>query len=341
MGNALTTCGQLLPCDLLRLDQRSARAEGCGGGVGNEEQLQVALKVAFAFPQDELASAKFPFKTGQELALSCIEKVKAWSPLTLRQDRAAHRNAQTSKSSSLWPTASESRFARPWRAWSVKIWAPTGDGDVEEFWGLLQVPLAKEHRDIEKVKEVIKEVQCVADYAHKFNQHIARAAGEELDSAPAIRVAVPVGCFVLDSINPHIADAGDALMLTLFDAASVTKFVFEGAEDFQELPQAFFHYVAWSSGGQEMVADLQGVQDEQDFLLVDPVLIRPQELSLSSILSAARGGGVNSTSLTSRRLDEWHPRCGQLCRAFDPQRRGGTTRRACGVPLPHCGIAGG
>ncbi|CAE7943254.1 crop [Symbiodinium sp. KB8] len=330
MGNAVTTCGQLLPCDLLRLDQRSARAEGCRGGVGNEEQLQVALKVAFAFPQDELASAKFPFKTGQELALSCIEKVKAWSPLTLRQDRAAHRNAQTSKSSSLWPTASESRFARPWRAWSVKIWAPTGDGDVEEFWGLLQVPLAKEHRDIEKVKEVIKEVQCVADYAHKFNQHIARAAGEELDSAPAIRVAVPVGCFVLDSINPHIADAGDALMLTLFDAASVTKFVFEGAEDFQELPQAFFHYVAWSSGGQEMVADLQGIQDEQDFLLVDPVLIRPQELSLSSILSA-RGGGVNSTSLTSRRLDEWHPRCGQLCRAFDPQRRGGTTRRACGV----------
>ncbi|CAE7213910.1 unnamed protein product [Symbiodinium sp. CCMP2592] len=307
----------------------------------DQEQLQVALKVAFAFPQDEMASTKFPFKTGQELALSCIEKVKAWSPLTLRQDRAAHRTAQTSKSSSLWPTASESRFARPWRAWSVKIWAPTGDGDVEEFWGLLQVPLAKEHRDIEKVKEVIKEVQCVADYAHKFNQHIARAAGDELDSAPAIRVAVPVGCFVLDSINPHVADAGDALMLTLFDAASVTKFVFEGAEDFQELPQAFFHYVAWSSGGQEMVADLQGVEDEQDFLLVDPVLIRPQELSLTGILSAVSGGGVNSTSLTSRRLDEWHPRCGQLCGSFDPQRRGGTTRRACGVPLPHCGIAGG
>ena len=34
-----------------------------------------------------------------------------------------------------------------------------------------------------QVKEVIKEVQCVADYAHKFNQHIVPRSEADLMAA--------------------------------------------------------------------------------------------------------------------------------------------------------------
>lgn len=44
----------------------------------------------------------------------------------------------------------------------------------------------------------------------------------------------------------------------------------------------FFHFVLWSSGGQDLVADLQGVRDEQDFLLVDPVR-RPGTASIGPV----------------------------------------------------------
>mmetsp|Transcript_42397 Transcript_42397/g.79051 ORF Transcript_42397/g.79051 Transcript_42397/m.79051 type:complete len:352 (+) Transcript_42397:64-1119(+) len=351
MGNASVgaQCSQFLaPCciavDSSQLGRASAKAGRLFGPRHADEvqDLEIALRVGFTVDQetDHPAAVKLPFKAGQELALCGVTKVQAWGALTMRQERAALQHA--GRTGNYWPSEAESRFARPLRAWAVKILAPQNkDKEVHIYDGLLQVGLSKKDREMEKVKEAITDIQTVADYAQSFNRHIAETFDEHPDSVPAIRVAVPVGCFVLDSVNPHV-DAGDAVMLTLFNKPSVTKFVFEGGEDFRELPQAFFHFVSWSSSGQEMVADLQGTEEEKDFLLVDPVLLRPSNFGLENIVSVLNGKGVSDTSVTAHRFERWHPRCGQLCASFDPQRRSHTgARRACGVPLPNCGVGGG
>lgn len=336
MGNVpITTCNKVLGCDFGGVSEvfchasRSIRY--------NEEDVQLALRVVYAPMED--ASAEF-LKMGQEVLIAGIKKVQGWDPLTWRQERVA-RQQVTGQTSQLWPSLSESRFGRAHRAWSVEILASDGRGGVRNLPGLLQVAHARKDRELDKVKGAVQEISTVAN-ARRFNHHVAELAGEDLD-VPAIRVATTVACFVLDGVNPEIADAGDTLLLTLFDAKNLTKFVFEGAEDFLELPQAFFHFVLWSSGGKELVADLQGIQQERDLLLVDPVLLTTGDLDISELLSLATSTGTGSDFQTCnrKRFNLWHPRCAQLCQSFDPQRRGGNTRRACGVPLPNCGVGGG
>merc|ERR1712226_143448 len=174
----------------------------------------------------------------------------------------------------------------------------------------------------------------------------ARTCGEEdePESVPGIRVCAPVGCFVLGSAVPDVVNAGEAVSLVAYPSPVVKKFVFEGGEDFLELPQAFFHYVTWLSGGREFVGDIQGMQDDHDVLIVDPVVLRPPKATMGDIIgvvaSAALSDAEQSQDKSEQRFNVWHPRCGQLCKGFDPQRRSMKDRKACGLSLPSCGAGG-
>ena len=44
-----------------------------------------------------------------------------------------------------------------------------------------------------QVREVVREINQVADYARRFNRHVAEQTGEE--DAPRVRVAVCYACF--------------------------------------------------------------------------------------------------------------------------------------------------
>merc|ERR1711920_106826 len=86
---------------------------------------------------------------------------------------------------------------------------------------------------------------------------------------------------------------GEVVSLLRLPSSEVGKFVFDGSEEFLELPHAFFHYVTWFSGGREMAFDLQGAEhDDGDVILVDPCLLRTEKAGVSDLLkvqsSAAR-----------------------------------------------------
>ncbi|CAK9084778.1 Luc7-like protein [Durusdinium trenchii] len=328
MGNLqMTLCNKVLSCDYSGVSETLC---SMGRSVRGED-MQLALRVVFA-PME----GKNSLKMGDEFLISNIKKVPGWEPLSWRQERVAQQHA-TGKSA-VWPSLSESRFARPMRHWSVEAYGSDGKGGVRSLRGLLQVAHLRKDRELEQVKAAVHEISAVADYARRFNHHVAQLDGFD-GEVPTIRVATSMACFVLDGIAPDVVDAGDTAVLTLFDEKEVTKFVFEGSEDFVELPHSFFHFVLWNSGGQDLVADLQGAQHEDEFILVDPVLLKTGDLDLSQLLEMATSSEVPSRN--KKRFDQWHPRCAQLCRSFDPQRRSGHARRACGVPLPNCGVGGG
>eukprot|EP00931_Biecheleriopsis_adriatica_P046692 TRINITY_DN26836_c0_g1_i1.p1 TRINITY_DN26836_c0_g1~~TRINITY_DN26836_c0_g1_i1.p1 ORF type:complete len:355 (-),score=83.81 TRINITY_DN26836_c0_g1_i1:64-1128(-) len=353
MGNhPMSSCGKVITCDpeyewdeneteLLERSVNKLMADSTSRDDAQDDRPQLALRIAFSPIQDSLGARRSPFAQGDEVAVVKVQKVPGWEPMSWRQDRYAKQQAASNPASAIWPGPEESRFGRAQRFWAAKVQASDGKDGLEDYWCLLQVAMTKQDRSMEKVKDIVQDANDTASYAHRFNQHTARAVGEEPQNIPNLRVAAPVACFVIDSANPEVAGPGECVTLTFFPSNSVTKFVFEGGEDFLEMPQAFFHFVAWSSGGKELVADLQGVQDDQDTLLIDPCLIRNKEIGVNDLLSLVAGGAEqDGVSLTEKRFNLWHPRCAQLCRSFDPQRRSVNARRACGMALPTCGMGG-
>merc|ERR1712196_145574 len=104
---------------------------------------------------------------------------------------------------------------------------------------------------------------------------------------PMIRVVAPVVCEVLGSSVPQLVRAGDAVNIYPYPAEEVRKFVFDGNDEFLELPQAFFHYTAWSASGKEYVADLQGIQtDDGDVLVLDPVVLRSEAPTIGDLVNS-------------------------------------------------------
>merc|ERR1712187_911112 len=127
------------------------------------------------------------------------------------------------------------------------------------------------------------------------------------------------------------------VLLYPFGETTVDKFVYDGKEDFVEMPHAFFHYVVNASGGKDMVTDLQGVIDEDgDLLLVDPLLVQAPSVTVANLLAVAATGGGHSKGAGSDEFNRLHPRCGQLCKTFDPHRKGSTAKTFCGLHVGAC-----
>merc|ERR1712217_802414 len=111
--------------------------------------------------------------------------------------------------------------------------------------------------------------------------------GEEHDSLPNVKVSTSIACEVAGSGSPEFLTVGDAITLLPNTAEEVRHFVCDGrTEEFQEVPQAFFHYTAFASGGKELVCDLKGYEDESgSFVVMDPCVMRKPLISVTDLVS--------------------------------------------------------
>mmetsp|Transcript_30816 Transcript_30816/g.88547 ORF Transcript_30816/g.88547 Transcript_30816/m.88547 type:complete len:400 (+) Transcript_30816:89-1288(+) len=334
--------------------------EGCGATWDNKDPRRakrnaspppagpkLALRISYA-PGVESAGARLgPFSLGDDVAVTQLEPCKGYDPMTWRQGSSGSDSSSSSSRSALLPRWGE-RFTAPHNFYRARVCVSDGKNGFEEYWCLLSVAAKSSDRNIENVQAAVDDSVTTASYAHRFNEHTARiheehsGGGGDADSVIGIRVCIPVGCYVIGGTASDICSPGEALSLSLFPFKQVQKLVFDGSEEFSELPQAFFHYCHHLSAGREVVTDIQGFEDEDgDLLIVDPVVVRPAAATVGSLLGAIVSNNTSSSANEEKlRFDTWHPRCGQLCKVFDPSRRSSQCRRACGLSVPTCGVGG-
>jgi hypothetical protein len=304
--------------------------------------------------RESLGTVLCPFSLTDELVVEALEKAPGFEPLTWRQARCSQQRADMN----MWGTedGGQSRKRLAWpegHRWSTP--QRYLRARINRRWFLMQVAVNQEHRTMDYVRAVVEDAKDTAAYAHRFNAELARMQGAEDDtgiqddgSMPLVRVCAPVGCSVLrPGLLSNLLGPGNVVVLTPYPSMEIRKFVFDGTEDFLELPQAFFHYVAWLSGGGECVYDLQGFEgDDGDVYLADPCIMKAARPSVANIfapfvdpLDVSGQQQLRDSGPSEERFDMLHPRCGQLCRGFDPQRKGGKGRHVCGMDVKGaCGL---
>jgi hypothetical protein len=226
-------------------------------------------------------------------------------------------------------------------------------------WYLLGMAARPEDRTMSNVKTDIIDSKEVADYALKFNAHLAKMAAladggghdEHLASSssvypqhPRVLVCAPIACSVVETPIPRMLGGrnNEVVSLIPFPDQDVNKFIFDGVlEEFQEVPQSFFHHAAYLSGGEELLFDLQGCEREEgEFLLIDPCIWRQQKKSIKELLNTAvadpEQAAVGDLNMADR-FGRLHRYCGPLCKTFDPERRGARAHRVCGIDSS-CGL---
>lgn len=293
-------------------------------------------------------------RMGEELAIKAVDHMDSLDPLRWRFERSVSSMELRGKAGNMstissapptrkriirWPDTY--RFIVPRRFWQVVIEVYDVDtGVLQEQKCLLEVASCSRDRTNENTSQNAQDAADVATYAHLFNTHILQkgktSRGEPL---PKIRVAMPVGCEVLASAMPHLVAAGDSVTLWPYPFKDVTKYIFEGLEDFCEVPQAFFHFAATTSGGREFICDIQGTCDAHgDIVIVDPCVLRAPRKTISLMLSTLLGSSKRvknrNPSVPPHAHIDWlealHPKCGELCSAFAPDRLQSAFRPFCG-----------
>eukprot|EP00931_Biecheleriopsis_adriatica_P012811 TRINITY_DN114069_c0_g1_i1.p1 TRINITY_DN114069_c0_g1~~TRINITY_DN114069_c0_g1_i1.p1 ORF type:complete len:334 (+),score=63.71 TRINITY_DN114069_c0_g1_i1:77-1078(+) len=274
-----------------------------------------------------------PFRLTDELTLEGLETVRAWAPLSWRHERSSQKGNRPLT----FPWPSGPRFSIPQVSMRARL-------EGTRQYVLLQVSAAPSEQTMERVVANLEDHKEAAYHAGNFNKYISQsphAPGFGHDH-PKVKVCASVGCRVLDSRMPQLAKKGAVVTITDYSAPEVEKFAFDGSEDFKELPQSFFHHAVWATGGSTMLMDLQGSESENgDVLLVDPCVLRSQPPGVSDIVAAAAGKAAQATSdsPSDEAFEAIHKHCPQLCKGFDPHRRGAKVRRMCGMPA--CGLGGG
>lgn len=288
------------------------------GRVGDDALVVRVIRTPI---EPHLGSRCSSYQKGQDLRLARLEAPQSFIECLGMRYREHVRSS--------WP--SSFRFQTVHRSWCTSI---ASFGGLSEQVCILQMPEEPEDRTLQSVELGVQDAKDAASYAYRFNMFLLRQQGlsEATDSekVPGMKVAAPVICEVVHTGYPSMIPTGGLCTLTQYNCREVIKFVFDGSEDFQEMPQAFFHFAAHSSGGKEFVCDLQGDEDEAgNFLLIDPVLLRAGLPGVGDLVSAGmRESGMKkemagtSTGPTKERFDQLHPKCAQMCKEFDPQRKG-------------------
>mmetsp|Transcript_14280 Transcript_14280/g.32419 ORF Transcript_14280/g.32419 Transcript_14280/m.32419 type:complete len:342 (-) Transcript_14280:88-1113(-) len=339
MGTALATCKKLLLEDAEHLQGR-----GSDGYYTYSNGPQLRLRVDWNPIRESLGARCCPFSLTDEIVVEALDvrAPRGWEPLSWRHEHyLKERNANKENQQSKPTMPSGPRYSVPKRYTRARI---------GRAWYLLQVAVAPEDRTMEHVKADIIDSKDAAAYAHHFNAHLRRSAGhddfeqtETVDnSVPIVQVCAPIGCCVLETAIPQLAGsrAGEVVTLAPYPSMEVNKFVFDGQQEFLELPQAFFHFVTWLSGGKEMVYDLQGFEgDEGEVLLIDPCVLRPPKVGVKEFLNplSSEKSATMDVGPSPERFDQLHRRCGPLCQTFDPERRGPRGRKMCGLDVK-CGM---
>jgi len=233
------------------------------------------------------------------------------------------------------------------------------DGNIFEQWCMLQVASDPDQRNMVTLSKVLKDCDTVASFAHRFNMQVAQEAdGTEIpnygpdDATPDVTICAPSILKVDESPVRQFLAPGAYVAIYPYRWTDVQKFVFEGAEAYLELPQAFFHYVTWLSGGSSLITDLQGIEsDSGSVLLINPSVVHGarspapswgvdtlfKTLSHPGYKPAVDNETTSKETTPSQELfNRLHPHCGPLCQHFDPGRRAKPLKRHCGVPL-QCG----
>merc|ERR1712150_78558 len=101
-------------------------------------------------------------------------------------------------------------------------------------------------------------------------------------------------------------------------------------------------------GAKEYVTDIQGFQDEfGDVTIIDPVVLRSSLPTVGNLIAASGGTAVSAltgvgrnpdSGPSSRRFEVLHPHCTQICKGFDPHRKGAIARTHCGINVNSCGF---
>lgn len=302
---------------------------------------------------DEGGAICAPFLAcGMEIMATELEKVKGWDTLRARYERSAKERAgvlytngpvgtkMVGQSQMQWPDSYRFNSAR--RFWRAKIVCQAGPQSFQEHVCMLVVANDPADRTLAKVELDLQDSADTAHYCARFNQQIQRSFGQ-VGSVPGVRVCGPVGCEIIKSSNTEFANAGEAVMIIPFPFPEVKKFVFDGSEDFLEIPQAFFHHAAFLSGGRDFLCDLQGIEDDDsNVLLLDPCILRSPKPGVADVLTTlAKGAPVKDSeadACSQQRFDMLHPQCSQLCKAFDPNRRSAAKGRHCGLNITACGL---
>lgn len=324
-----------------------------------EQSPQVCLRVTHAPIGRSSGAMLTGYGVGQELLVMELLKDIRLAPLTWRfernvQDRegAPRRQPGVSPKPPLpWPNTY--RYRTPRKSWRVPVLASDGCGGWQAMPHVMQVAMVGEARTVDFCLADIQDAGVAATYAERFNSHLRRTVANEAglpeDSrevvAPRVQVAAPVACEVVNSSHPQLFRVHDIVILHPYVDEEVKKFVFEGDEEFLELPQAFFHHAAWSAGGKEWVSDIQGTEMEDgSILIIDPVMLRSSAPTVADVLTSMEPSSMMHTGAepeegpSAHRFERCHPRCSQMCKVFDPQRRGGAAKTACGVNVSTCGF---
>lgn len=303
---------------------------------------KLALIVAAMPVEDPTGTSLTLFPPGVKINtiwIEKLEKVKTWGPLgnTWGSGRRVDTQTEFDSFSSRSQAKSQQHSRDHWRA---KIITENGSGEHKEQWCLLQVATSHQERTTEHALNDIKAANQVASYARDYNMILHTMASPTGEPAPCVRVCVPIGCKVIQSPVPHFFVPGDMITLLPYQADEVAKFVTNGRENYLEIPQTFFHYVAWKSDCRECVVDLMGIEeDDGSILLVNPHLVRAPESNIVSNFVSTQDGAVTPAHVTPEMFDRLHPQCGPLCRSFDPERRSKPGRKHCGLTVG-CGTRG-
>mmetsp|Transcript_58485 Transcript_58485/g.163089 ORF Transcript_58485/g.163089 Transcript_58485/m.163089 type:complete len:311 (+) Transcript_58485:25-957(+) len=298
----------------------------CGGSFNGrfDDYALVLLIVDAPQPSDESVGARINgFKIGQTIALNSLNTPRSFEPLLARQKMTSNH---------LLPDGYRFKAAR--RCWQVEI---ANDKRVQK--AVLQMAANPDDRQLANAKLDVLDAVDAGVYAHRFN--LAQLASSHGEQCPQVRVAIPVVCEVVSSGHPAMVPVGSLCTLAPYPCNEVTKFVLDGSEEFWEVPQAFFHYAAFSSGSKHFVCDIQGAEDDcGSVLLLDPCLLRDEQPTIAGLvnhmaLDASRGASLSAAPSLAR-FEAMHPHCSQLCRSFDPQRQ--TARRSIGFCSATCGL---
>lgn len=288
----------------------------------------LVIHVEEASVEASLGAAVFDFKAQTELTLRRIRAEPGLEPLSARFRDGARQHVGDG--------GARSRSGA--RSWCVEVTGGSAS-TRRPVPCVLQVPILLEDRTAKRVRMDVADASDAAAYATRFNlHHQQHADGEEV---PLVKVAVPIVCTVKETCFPAMIPTGTACTLIPYPCSDVHKYVFDGSEDFLELPQAYFHCAAFSTNGKCFVCDVQGTElDSGDFLLIDPCVLRAERPNVDAIVRAAAapvaaGAGFAQEAAggpTGERFDALHPKCAQLCHTFDPHRK--TAKRNVGV----CGV---
>jgi len=305
----------------------------------NDVEAKIILRVDDAPIVDTLGALVSRFMCGDQVMITSIQKLPAFECMNWRY---------RTDLSGAWPQ--DTRFTCPRHCLLVHVISR----DRRETQCVLTLGCQKDDTTTATAQAHMDDAVAATAYAAGFNKQMIQGLGNIVDigspgeSAPSLKVCAPVTCQVLQSSSPEILPRGMTCTMAPYPHQEVQKFVFLGGEDFLEVPQTYFHYAAFASGGNEFVCDIQGAEDENgEIHILDPVVLRTEKTKVEQYITKQWATQAGKTILqqpancpvvgpSEERFDALHPRCGQLCQSFDPMRKGAKGKKAlCGITCLH------